>query len=143
MSDALDDFAKKARDHARVPMQVSSNSARIAAGRTDGLISGTRPRTPASPPESLGCASMRITKRGTLKTKWRVMRAFALSGRISSEFGRATTHWYSRPHIHCASWFADPTLTFRSMVNLKTLQKVTKSSLHSRVRLEMSGISSD
>lgn len=54
MSDILDDFARKARDHARAPMQVRSLHFIGISRGTDGLVSGMRARKQASQGVHLG-----------------------------------------------------------------------------------------
>ena len=69
MSDVLDDFAHKARDHARVPMQVRKplnvQDSKLGTEFWSGILHSTR----ASRQEPHGCGSMMTIKSGTRRSR--------------------------------------------------------------------------
>lgn len=84
MSDVLDNFQKKARDHARTPMQVGIIPKHHVVCQVSFTLSlsGTHLNTRALPPAHLGCGSMMIMpKLGTRKLRSKMMPAYGVSGR--------------------------------------------------------------
>ena len=76
MSDVLDGFAQKARDHARVPMQVSALISDVFSRPLQGTtFSGRHHQTLVSRQEILGCVSMKIIRHGTSLLNYRILLA--------------------------------------------------------------------
>jgi len=74
MTDVLDGFSQKARDHTRVPMQV--RLVRCQSILVNKSSSGTLHLTQDLQQDIHGCASTKIIKRGMSPLKWMILLVF-------------------------------------------------------------------